>query len=239
MPELIQCPKCGRKLKVPETLQGKSVKCPGCQGVFTAKFGADEDEEEIPRARRRAPEPEDEDDEEEAAARPRRRPVAEDDDADEEDEQDEERPRRKRLKRRRRSERPWGIVIAPAICMLIAAIIGLGFDVFGIITALGPKPQPIQQVPGANPAGIDFLAKAQERGHGPGAAALQGVFALDCLVIILGCVMMLTGKAHGVAVTASVLSMLNLGNCCCILGLPFGIWSLIILLRADVKGAFQ
>jgi hypothetical protein len=38
MPTIVQCPACGRKLRVPDELLGKLVKCPGCGGTFT---GAD------------------------------------------------------------------------------------------------------------------------------------------------------------------------------------------------------
>jgi len=41
------------------------------------------------------------------------------------------------------------------------------------------------------------------------------------------------------AMTASILSMLNFGNCCCLLGIPVGIWALVILLMPDVKEAFR
>ncbi len=36
MPETIHCPQCSRELRVPETLLGKRVKCPGCGTTFTA-----------------------------------------------------------------------------------------------------------------------------------------------------------------------------------------------------------
>jgi hypothetical protein len=36
MPETVTCPQCGRELRVPETLLGKKVKCPGCATTFTA-----------------------------------------------------------------------------------------------------------------------------------------------------------------------------------------------------------
>jgi hypothetical protein len=36
MPIIVQCPTCERKLRVPDQLLGKKVKCPGCQGTFTA-----------------------------------------------------------------------------------------------------------------------------------------------------------------------------------------------------------
>jgi predicted Zn finger-like uncharacterized protein len=36
MPETITCPQCSRELRVPESLLGKKVKCPGCGTTFTA-----------------------------------------------------------------------------------------------------------------------------------------------------------------------------------------------------------
>ena|SRR5438552_10592021 len=36
MPETIDCPKCQRKLRVPEELMGQAVQCPTCGAMFTA-----------------------------------------------------------------------------------------------------------------------------------------------------------------------------------------------------------
>ncbi len=36
MPVVTSCPDCGRKLRVPDALLGKKVRCPGCKGVFPA-----------------------------------------------------------------------------------------------------------------------------------------------------------------------------------------------------------
>jgi hypothetical protein len=36
MPVITACPDCGRKLRVPDELQGKKVRCPGCKVIFTA-----------------------------------------------------------------------------------------------------------------------------------------------------------------------------------------------------------
>jgi hypothetical protein len=41
MPILIQCTSCSRKLRVPEHLLGKTVKCPNCQAKFQAQQVAD------------------------------------------------------------------------------------------------------------------------------------------------------------------------------------------------------
>jgi hypothetical protein len=65
MPETTSCPECDKKLKVPENLLGKKVKCPGCSTMFTARADGvttgrpaparrrdDDDEEDRPRSRR-------------------------------------------------------------------------------------------------------------------------------------------------------------------------------------------
>jgi predicted Zn finger-like uncharacterized protein len=93
MPEVVNCPQCERKLRVPEELLGKKVKCPTCGNTFTAEAppgGGDAPppspppEEERPSRR----EPRDEDVQEED--RPSRRPSRRDDRYD-----DEPRPRRR------------------------------------------------------------------------------------------------------------------------------------------------
>ncbi|HEV3117170.1 MAG TPA: MJ0042-type zinc finger domain-containing protein [Gemmataceae bacterium] len=113
MPELIQCPKCNRKLRVPDNLLGKKVKCPSCSTTFTAAAGEEElptapliEEEESPKVAPRKPPPRPREEAiEERSERPRRRPrPPEDEDEEEdeteaddyEDEEEEERPRRRR-----------------------------------------------------------------------------------------------------------------------------------------------
>ena len=43
----------------------------------------------------------------------------------------------------------------------------------------------------------------------------------------------------GLCVTASILAMIPCISPCCIVGLPIGIWCLVILLRPEVKDAFS
>ncbi len=125
MPEVVSCPKCQRKSRVPDALVGKRVKCPGCAEIFTATVGAapppkkeappktDEDEGgayEVVDDRKRGRVRDDDDEEERVSDRPRgRRRAADDEDEDEdrprrrrgrdEDDEDEDRPRRRRLSR--------------------------------------------------------------------------------------------------------------------------------------------
>jgi len=74
---------------------------------------------------------------------------------------------------------------------------------------------------------------------GPGPAVFHLLFIGVNLVIILGSIMMLIGKMRWLAVMGSVLAILNIDCICCLLGIPFGIWSLIALNNPDAKSAFQ
>ena len=98
MPESVQCPDCQRRLKVPESLLGKKVKCPTCGAAFTAAGGAPPAPAPAPGPARRPRK--EEAYEEEPAPRPAPRRARDDDEEDEGD--DEERPRRRRRRRRAR-----------------------------------------------------------------------------------------------------------------------------------------
>ena len=127
---------------------------------------------------------------------------------------------------------PKSKVLPPAIALIVAAALGLVMSFVGITTALSAVPPQVD--PNAPPILQEFVRGT----HGPIAAAIQSLFAgLNCL-ILFGSIQMLRFKMRGLAITASILSMINLGNCCCLLGLPFGIWALVVLFMEDVRSAF-
>jgi hypothetical protein len=57
-------------------------------------------------------------------------------------------------------------------------------------------------------------------------------------VITMGGVKMKQLQGYGLAMTAAIFALLPCGNCCCI-GLPLGIWALVVLNRQEVKDAFS
>jgi predicted Zn finger-like uncharacterized protein len=161
MPELIQCPNCKRKLRVPDQLMGKKVKCPSCSTAFTAAAVEEDlptapliEEEKAPQPapRRKPPPPPPEEQVREKSSTPRRRPAApppaDDDDALDDDAEEEERPRRRRQPidedegeeeeerpRRKRSARAdWARVRNGITFVLIAICIVIGA---GIIAGVG------------------------------------------------------------------------------------------------------
>ena len=67
---------------------------------------------------------------------------------------------------------------------------------------------------------------------------MSGLFVVVNIVIILGALKMKNLESKGLAMTAAILSMINIGNCCCLLGLPFGIWALVAMNKPAAKAAF-
>jgi predicted Zn finger-like uncharacterized protein len=131
MPEIVQCPECQRKLKVPDNLLGKKVKCPTCGATFTAASEAAPEPAPAPAPARRPRR--EEAYEEEPAPPAREREDYEEDEGDLED-----RPRR-----RRRRRRPIGDYEAPhrggtiLTLGILSIVVGLCCPLAGIGLGIG------------------------------------------------------------------------------------------------------
>jgi hypothetical protein len=167
MPVVTSCPDCARKLRVPDELLGKKVRCPGCKVVFVASADAappsppaprrptpaparEERIEQQPRARKAPPpslpreEEKDFIEEDENLPRGRRQDDYEDEDGNE----DEPRPRE--------SRGDWNKVANGLNCVMISyGVIGglfclgmLGGAVIGGVTAANAGPE------GVSPAAL-------------------------------------------------------------------------------------
>jgi hypothetical protein len=152
----------------------------------------------------------------------RRRGGYDDDDDDRDD-----------VRRRPRIDKPAPSVMAPAVCMLLVAILGVLLALFNTVVAVTQDPPP------PDPNVPPFMQDIQKNAHGPLAAGVQAVIAVLSTLTVIGSIQMMRMKSWGLGVTASILSMINFGSCCCILGLPFGIWALVLLMKPEVKDAFS
>jgi hypothetical protein len=249
---------CKRALEVPDELMGKRVKCPGCKMIFTATppgAAPPEDSsarrprpgqksEEAVRRKRAAPPPDDDEDEDEdQEEQPRVRKKAahrreedyedeEDEDEDEEDEEEEEvRPRRRRS-RRGFSRRAADAVKAPATALMILGILGLVCDGAAL---------------GINLLGVGFAAQMGDKNQELFSSLFGGTFGmiqaiaglLIGLSMTLGAIKMKKLQGYKNAITISILAMIPVVSPCCLLGLPFGIWSIVVLSKPEVKDAFR
>jgi hypothetical protein len=126
---------------------------------------------------------------------------------------------------------PIKILNAPANGLLVVGcmngVAGFITLVSGVLRLVGFTGKETLPVDRAEAAGFYF-----------GTIATYAVALLSMLlapVIIYAAYQMLNGQKLALARIASVLAILPLTSCCCILGLPLGIWSLVALSRPEVK----
>jgi len=216
MPNTIHCPSCSRELRVPDELIGKKVKCPACATTFTASVAGGE---------AGIPTPAGGYEEQPAGAQS---PAGTGGEYDQLPEENYDRP----LGYDRARERAKGRVMPPAICLMIAAILGILADGFQIAYAFTPAPPVDPKLP-------EIFREWQKSAHEPPAIIGGIVGVVFSAVIIFACIQMMGMRMWGFALAGTIMSMINCFNGCCCLGLPFGIWALIILLDQEVKTAFR
>jgi len=122
-------------------------------------------------------------------------------------------------------------VLAAGMALIVVAALGLAITTFNFARSFG--------APHVDPSAPEFVRQIQQGSVGPVATAIQGSFLLVNLFIIICGVQMMKLQSWGMAVTGSVLAMLNIGSCCCVLGIPVGIWSLIVLMSPDNISIFS
>jgi hypothetical protein len=114
-----------------------------------------------------------------------------------------------------------------------------------VITALGILGQIISMV--ANLAGMrsmpQNLPPEAERWVGLMSGGLGVVATILTLavggLIIFGAMKMMALENYGLAMAAAIVAMIPCLSPCCCLGLPAGIWAIVVLSNAEVKAAFR
>lgn len=127
---------------------------------------------------------------------------------------------------------PSSQVSGPSIGMIITGAVGALFSLFALI-ALGIGLSLGSLFGGRNFGWYeDFAGGALGMG-----SSFMGL--LVAIFIIYAALKMKELKQWNLAVVASILAMIPCISPCCIIGLPIGIWSLVVLMRPDVKAAFK
>ena len=128
---------------------------------------------------------------------------------------------------------------APAIALIVAASIGIAYYLYNtVFIAVGGGPSFGNQ-PGNVPPQMRAFMEGFNRGaHGPMAIAISLVILAVNGFVLFGAIKMLRLKNFGVAMAAAIVAMVPC-QCCCVLGLPFGIWALVTLNKPEVKSQFE
>ena len=123
------------------------------------------------------------------------------------------------------------MVAGPAIGLMVTA--GLGFLAQAASLVLNLFGSSIIAAQGQ---GNEAMAQMFSGAMGAVAAGFAMIIAI---VIFVGALKMKKLQSHGFAMTASVIAMLPCVSPCCLIGLPIGIWALVVLNKPEVKAAFN
>jgi predicted Zn finger-like uncharacterized protein len=264
---VITCTSCNSRLRVTDDLLGKRVKCPGCGFTFLAATTSppepepppleeppaprrpsrsnDAIREDVPPPRPRSADRDRDLDEDEDAGsrRPARRRRDDEDDRDRFDDEDTGSRRAARRRRddddddyprRRRRSAAGDAANGPAIALMVVGGLAVTLSLLSLLGNL-LLPTMVAGLP-HNPNNPNDQAEMIAHAAGGVCGALLGI--LWGGLVLLGAARMLQRQNYGLAMTASIVAMLPC-NGCCILGLPFGIWSLVVLNQPEVKDAFR
>lgn len=208
--EIIFCPSCGHKLRVPEELLGQVVQCPRCQLVFTAPVRASQ-RPVPPTGVPLGPRPQ-----------PSTQPQVPVDLGD-------------------LRERVWTALKPAGLGLLVMSTLTLVWDVYQFMAI---RRDPARAV-------ADLQTVYQNMGIRVDDQTLHSLLMTTSAVMlallvplklgaILGAVQILKMQRYWLAVAGSFLALVNFLDCpCCLASLPFSLWALIVLLRPEVRQAFE
>ncbi|MGB2763451.1 MAG: hypothetical protein WBC02_12090 [Candidatus Aminicenantaceae bacterium] len=130
-------------------------------------------------------------------------------------------------------------VSGPSVGLLVTGIIGAFFSFLGLILSFfGTGFFTIwRDKVGEKYFGKEDFVEGFFEGVAGVASSIVGI--LVAAFIIYAALKMKELNQWGLCVAASVLAMIPCISPCCILGLPIGIWCLVILMRPEVKEAFS
>jgi len=127
------------------------------------------------------------------------------------------------------------LVKGPATALIITAGLGIAYYAFsGLFTLFTGGAMFHQEMPPNIPPQVAAFIKGMQ---GPLAGVINLVIAAWNGFVLFGAIKMLRLQNRTVATVASVAAMLPC-QCCCLLGLPFGIWALTVLNKPEVKSHF-
>jgi hypothetical protein len=126
-------------------------------------------------------------------------------------------------------------VKGPAIALIVTASLGVVLYLIAGFARLFGHPMDPEMLSRFPPEMRSWIQQSQQ-------GSLNGLLNLAVAAIngfvLLGAIKMLRLQSYGLCFAACIVAMLPCMNCCCILGLPFGIWGLIVLNKTEVKSQF-
>jgi phage FluMu protein Com len=234
MPIEFRCSACNKLLRTPDETAGKQAKCPEC-GVVTQIPAATPPAEENPFAAGDSP-----------SAPPPWDPATESpfspDVPSPEGAPDSDNPYQSPADYQRGPAAGFATnpeliayararVSGPAIGLIVTGALGLLAQILALVVNVAQLG--MQGMPGGGPNPAIMMVSG-------GANVFFGIVAIVLAVLLIVAGMKMNKlENYGLSMTAAIIGMVPCFSPCCLLGLPFGIWALVVLSDGRVQAAFS
>jgi GYF domain 2 len=121
-------------------------------------------------------------------------------------------------------------VTGPAIGLMVVAILGFLGQAFGLVWRLFFSA--IAAAQSNQPEWVTYF-----QGTAGIVSSILGI--LSSILVLFGALKMKKLESHGLAMAVSIIAMIPCVSPCCLIGIPIGIWSLVMLSKPEVKSAFH
>lgn len=129
-------------------------------------------------------------------------------------------------------------VNTPAILLMVTGGLGIVSGLFGLVQSLMGRGAALPPELANNPDMAQFRGMIETLQSGGWVFNLMGL-AL-CGLIFFGGLKMKNLENFGLAIAASIIAIIPcFSGCCCLIGMPAGIWALVVLNKPEVKAAFR
>ncbi len=218
----VSCPQCSAAYQVQDDKAGKKFRCKQCQEIITIPGGGststgDDPWGTLPAAPPRNRPSSSGRDEDEVPNPLSGRRSSRKNDRDREDDRDDGGSRR----RRRRSSGSGVNTVAPAIAIYIVTVLSIAWWLFYMFVVVSD--------PAGIPADEQESYIAVNLVHG-------GLQLLGNGLILFGAFQLQTRQSKGLAMLGAILCCIPLCSPCMVLGIPFGIWALVVI---NSEGTFN
>jgi hypothetical protein len=123
----------------------------------------------------------------------------------------------------------------PAIALMVTAGLGIAISLLGLAMAVAGANTP-PPMPGLDPEFVHYFTKFA---YGPVGIGSKILSLAVSIFLLYGALQMQKLNRHGLAMATAIIAMIPCFNACCVLGLPFGIWALVVLSKPEVKSQFN
>jgi hypothetical protein len=126
------------------------------------------------------------------------------------------------------------LVQGPAIGLMILGLLALPSSLGNMAMGVAGMRQSLP--PGAVPPEFEHFIQFLHGTLGLASNLLELAFGA---LILIGGLRMMSLRNYGLCMAAAILAIIPCTNACCCIGLPLGIWAVVVLSKPEVKSAFM